>query len=155
MFAEDYLELNLPGAAEVKARCFLFEEFVDNLLAREPGAIAFNSAREKVAIHAHCHAKSLLNLDFMKRVIERMPGRSAVLLETGCCGMAGAFGALADKYELSVKIAQPLLARIRAQQAGTIVVASGTSCRHQLEHLSECHPRHIAEALAAGLKKEK
>ena len=155
MFAQDYLELKLPGAAEVKARCFLFEEFVENLLAREPGAIAFNAAPEQVAIHAHCHAKSLVNPDFMKRVIERMPGRSAVLLETGCCGMAGAFGALADKYELSVKIAQPLLARIRAQPAGTIVVASGTSCRHQLEHLSECQPRHIAEVLAAGLRKEK
>ncbi len=152
MFAEDYLELKLPGAAEVRARCFLFEEFVDNLLAREPGAITFNAAPEKVAIHAHCHAKSLLNPDFMKRVIERMPGRSAALLETGCCGMAGAFGALADKYELSVKIAQPLLAQIQAQPAGTIVVASGTSCRHQLEHLSQCHPRHIAEVLAAGLK---
>lgn len=50
---------------------------------------------------------------------------------------------------------QPLLAQIQAQQAGTIVVASGTSCSHQLEHLSECHPRHIAEVLAAGLQKEK
>ncbi|MGP8201878.1 MAG: FAD-binding and (Fe-S)-binding domain-containing protein [Limisphaerales bacterium] len=152
MFAEDYLELKLPGAAEVKARCFLFEEFVENLLAREPGALAFKAAPEKIAIHAHCHAKSLLNVGFMKRVIERMPGRSAALLETGCCGMAGAFGALADKYELSVTVAQPLLAQIQAQPAGTIVVASGTSCRHQLEHLSECHPRHIAEVLAAGLK---
>jgi Fe-S oxidoreductase/FAD/FMN-containing dehydrogenase len=151
MFAEDYLELKLPGAAEVKARCFLFEEFLDNLLAREPGAIAFDTVSEKVAIHAHCHAKSLLNPGFMKRVIERMPGRTATLLETGCCGMAGAFGALADKYELSVKIAQPLLAQIQEQPEGTIVVASGTSCRHQLEHLSASHPRHIAEVLASGL----
>jgi Fe-S oxidoreductase len=153
MFAEDYLELKLPGAAEVKARCFLFEDFVDALLSREPEAIAFNTAAEKIAIHAHCHAKSLLNTGFMKRVIERMPGRSAVLLETGCCGMAGAFGALEDKYDLSVKIAQPLLAQIQAQPAGTIVVASGTSCRHQLEHLGKTPPRHIAEVLAAGLVK--
>jgi len=156
MFAEDYLELKLPGAAEVKARCFLFEEFVDNLLAREPGAIIFNTAPEKVAVHVHCHAKSLLNPDFMKRVIERMPGRSASLLESGCCGMAGAFGALAGKYELSVKVAQPLLAQIQAQPTGTMVVASGTSCRHQLEHLAAAsHPRHIAEVLAAGLKIKK
>lgn len=155
MFAEDYLELNLPGAAEVKARCFLFEEFIDNLLAREPGAIAFNNTTEKVAIHAHCHAKSLLNPAFMKRVVEKMPGRTATLLETGCCGMAGAFGALADKYELSLKVAEPLVAQVRSQPAGTIVVASGTSCRHQLEHLCpESHPRHIAEVLATGLRKE-
>ena len=154
MFAEDYLELNLPGAAEVKARCFLFEEFIDTLLAREPAAIAFDAAPEKVAIHVHCHAKSLLNPDFMKRAIKHMPGRATILLDTGCCGMAGAFGAMAEKYELSVKIADPLLAQIRALPAGTTLVASGTSCRHQIEHLSECRPRHIAEVLAAGLRKE-
>lgn len=152
MFAEDYLELKLPGAAEMKPRCFLFEEFIEKLLAREPQAIAFNATPEKIAIHAHCHAKSLLNPAFMKRVLERMPNRSATLLDTGCCGMAGAFGALADKYELSRKIAQPLLAQVQAQGPGAIVVASGTSCRHQLEHLSQGHPRHIAEVLAAGLQ---
>lgn len=152
MFAEDYLELNLPGAAAVKARSFLFEDFIDKLLTSEPNAIAFNTTPEKIAIHAHCHAKSLLNPAFMKRVIERMPGRSAAVIDTGCCGMAGAFGALESKYDLSVKVAQPLLAQVRSQPAETIVVASGTSCRHQLEHLSETHPRHIAEVLAAGLK---
>ncbi|HZM05204.1 MAG TPA: FAD-linked oxidase C-terminal domain-containing protein [Candidatus Saccharimonadales bacterium] len=151
MFAEDYRELKLPGASEVKARCHLFEEFVENLLAREPGAIAFRAATEKVAIHAHCHAKSLVDPAFMKRLVDRLPGRSATLLDTGCCGMAGAFGALESKYDLSVQVAQPLLAQIRAQPAGVTVVASGTSCRHQLEHLSECHPRHMAEVLAGAL----
>jgi FAD/FMN-containing dehydrogenase/Fe-S oxidoreductase len=152
MFAEDYLELKLPGAAEVKARCFLFEDFIDRLLAREPDAIAFRDKPEKLAIHAHCHAKSLLNPAFMKRVVERMPGRTATLLETGCCGMAGAFGALKDKYELSVQVAQPLLTQVQAQPSSTTVIASGTSCRHQLEHLSTTHPKHIAEVLAGGLK---
>jgi FAD/FMN-containing dehydrogenase/Fe-S oxidoreductase len=151
MFVEDYLELRLPGAERVKARCFLFEEFLDGLLAREPGAIVFREARQTVAIHAHCHAKSLVNTSFMQRLAARLPGRSAQLLDTGCCGMAGAFGASADKYELSVKVAQPLLARLAAQPAGTIVAASGASCRHQIEHLSAFHPLHLAEVLAAAL----
>jgi FAD/FMN-containing dehydrogenase/Fe-S oxidoreductase len=152
MFVEDYEELKLPGAAEVRSRCFLFEDFVDRLLAREPDAISFQHTEEKVAIHAHCHAKSLVNPAFMKRVIERMPGRSAVLLETGCCGMAGAFGALADKYKLSLQVAEPLVAQVLAQTAGTTIVASGTSCRHQLEHLTPARPpKHIAEVLARGL----
>jgi Fe-S oxidoreductase len=151
MFVEDYLELKLPGAEKVRGRCFLFEEFVENLLAREPGAIAFQAARQTVAIHAHCHAKSLVNTNFMKRLAERLPGRTAQVLDTGCCGMAGAFGALADKYELSLQVAQPLLARLAAQPAGTIVAASGASCRHQIEHLSECHPLHLAEVLAGAL----
>jgi Fe-S oxidoreductase len=88
---------------------------------------------------------------FMKRLVERLPGRSAQLLDTGCCGMAGAFGALESKYELSLKVAQPLLALINAQPEGTIVAASGTSCRHQIEHLSSHHPRHMAEVLAEAL----
>lgn len=154
MFAEDYLELNLPGAAEVKKRCFLFEDFIDRLLAREPEAIAFESKTEKVAIHAHCHAKSLLNPGFMKRVVERMPGRTATLLDTGCCGMAGAFGALSAKYELSKTVAEPLLTQVQSQPIGTTIIASGTSCRHQLEHLSTGHPKHIAEVLAGGLKRD-
>jgi len=153
MFAEDYIELRLPGAAEVRARCFLFEQFLENLLAREPEAIPFRAAAQRVAIHAHCHAKSLLNPAFMKRLVERVPGWSAVLLDTGCCGMAGAFGALASKYELSVSIAQPLLVQIAAQPEGTLVAASGTSCRHQLEHLAaDRHPRHLAEILAGALE---
>jgi FAD/FMN-containing dehydrogenase/Fe-S oxidoreductase len=151
MFVEDYLELKLPGAAAVRERCHLFEHFVENLLTQDPQAIAFRSATENVAIHAHCHAKSLVNPAFMKRLVERLPGRSVALLQTGCCGMAGAFGALENKYELSVQIAQPLLAQIKAQPSGATVVASGTSCRHQLEHLSECHPRHMAEVLASAL----
>jgi FAD/FMN-containing dehydrogenase/Fe-S oxidoreductase len=151
MFAEDYLELKLPGAEKVKARCHLFESFVEQLLAREPGALRFEAKTQHVAIHAHCHAKSLMDAGFMKRLVERLPGRSATLLETGCCGMAGAFGALESKYELSLQIAQPLLARLNAQPAGTIVAASGTSCRHQIEHLAARHPRHLAEVMAEAL----
>lgn len=151
MFAEDYIELRLPGAAEVKARSYLFEQFIDDLLAREPDAIPFSPKAEAVAIHGHCHAKSLVNAAFMKRLAARLPGRSAALLDTGCCGMAGAFGALESKYDLSVKVAQPLLAQVAAQGEGTVIIASGTSCRHQLEHLSRAHPVHMAEWLASSL----
>jgi Fe-S oxidoreductase len=65
--------------------------------------------------------------------------------------MAGAFGALEEKYELSLKIAEPLAREVRNQPLGTIVVASGTSCRHQLEHLGVARPRHMAEVLADAL----
>jgi Fe-S oxidoreductase len=58
---------------------------------------------------------------------------------------------LESKYELSLQIAQPLLARLNAQPAGTIVAASGTSCRHQIEHLAARHPRHLAEVIAEAL----
>ena len=73
------------------------------------------------------------------------------LLDTGCCGMAGAFGALSAKYELSLKVAEPLALKVRSQPFGTVVVASGTSCRHQISHLAPFRPRHMAEVLAEAL----
>ncbi|HWF20432.1 MAG TPA: heterodisulfide reductase-related iron-sulfur binding cluster, partial [Verrucomicrobiae bacterium] len=104
-----------------------------------------------IAIHAHCHAKSLMDPAFMARLARRLPGRNVTLLETGCCGMAGAFGALASKYELSLQVARPLVEKIAAQPDDAVVVASGTSCRHQISHLASAHPKHMAELLADAL----
>ena len=151
MFAEDYRELKLPGTEAIAERCFLFEQFIENLLAKEPDALKFNEKPGTVAIHAHCHAKSLTNPAFMARLAQRLPQRKVTLLETGCCGMAGAFGALKSKYDLSLKVAQPLVEKIGAQPGDAIVVASGTSCRHQIEHLTPQHPKHMAELLANAL----
>src|SRR5438309_2541925 len=88
MFAEDYRELKIPGAESIAQRSFLFEEFVNDILEREPERARFQGRDESVAIHAHCHAKSILDPAFMARLVERLPGRKAKLLETGCCGMA-------------------------------------------------------------------
>ena len=153
MFVEDYRELKLPGAEAIAARCLLFEQFIDDLLAREPEALAFAPASGDVAIHAHCHAKSLANPSFMARLVRRLPGRSVTLLETGCCGMAGAFGMMEEKQELSAKVAAPLLAKIARLPAGATLVASGTSCRHQVEHLAGTRGLHMAELLEAALAK--
>jgi Fe-S oxidoreductase len=151
MFVEDYRELKLPDAQSVAKRCFLFEKFVDDLLEREPAALRFDHQPRPIAIHAHCHAKALTQPDYMARLAGRLPGRKATLLDTGCCGMAGAFGALDSKYELSLKVAAPLVQKIDAQPDGTVVVASGTSCRHQIEHLTPARPKHMAELLADAL----
>jgi FAD/FMN-containing dehydrogenase/Fe-S oxidoreductase len=152
MFAEDYRELNLDGTEPVAKRCFMFEQFVEGLLSQEPDALHFKSKAGNVVIHAHCHAKALTKPAYMLKLAQRLPQSTATLLDTGCCGMAGAFGALQSKYELSLKVAEPLVQLVRGQPFGTTVVASGTSCRHQLEHLTEAHPRHMAEILADALE---
>ncbi len=153
MFAEDYRELGLRGAAEIKERAILFESFLDKALQRDVSRFSF-SARGipmKVAIHAHCHAKSLMNPGFMSALVERLPNRKATMLNTGCCGMAGAFGMLSSKYDLSVKVAQPLVEQIAACGPDTVVIASGTSCRHQICDLTSVEPRHMAEVFADAL----
>ena len=151
MFIEDYRELKLADTEPIAKRCHLFEQFVEELFEREPDALSFKEAFGHVAIHAHCHAKSLVKTGFMARLAARLPGRTAALLDTGCCGMAGAFGALERKYDLSLKVAAPLVQQVNAQPAGTVIVASGTSCRHQLEHLTDVQPKHMAELLADAI----
>jgi Fe-S oxidoreductase len=153
MFVEDYRELKIENAETIAARCFLFEKFVDDLLAQEPEALRFKheSRSRGILIHPHCHTKSILNPSFMGKLAERLPGGKATVLDTACCGMAGAFGALAEKYDLSVQIAQRLLDQIENQTPGTEVIASGTSCRHQITDLTNLRPKHMAELLAEAL----
>jgi Fe-S oxidoreductase len=129
----------------------LFDPFVEDLLSQEPAALQFGSQAAKIVIHAHCHLKSLMSPLFLRRLARRLPGREVTLLDSACCGMAGAFGALESKYELSLKVAEPLMQQIRGQPYGTIVVASGTSCRHQIGHLAPVHPVHMAEVLSDAL----
>jgi Fe-S oxidoreductase len=165
MFVDDYRELKIDNAEQVAARCFLFEKFIDDLLDRDPDAWQFKDrstfagglgrdGQINVAIHPHCHAKSLMNPAFMARLVERLPGRKAQLLDTGCCGMAGAFGALAEKYTLSVQVAADLLNKIDKEQPD-VIVASGTSCRHQIADLIPqsrgTRPKHMAELLAEAI----
>jgi FAD/FMN-containing dehydrogenase/Fe-S oxidoreductase len=151
MFVEDYRELRIESAQKIANRCFLFEKFVNDLLEQEPGALKFKHSEAKIAIHPHCHAKSIMNPAFMRRLAERLPGRKAIVLDTACCGMAGAFGALAEKYDLSVQVAQDLIDKLENQGRETQIIASGTSCRHQISDLTDIRPKHIAEVLAEAL----
>jgi Fe-S oxidoreductase len=151
MFAQDYAELGLEDAESIATRCFLFEDFVERLLAHEPDALSFAPREGRIVIHPHCHLKALLHPGFLERLARRLPLRDVTLLDSACCGMAGAFGATASKYELSLKVAEPLARRIREQPFGTVVVASGTSCRQQISHLAPVRPRHMAEVLADAL----
>ena len=151
MFVEDYRELKLPDVENVARRCFLFEDFIENFLSWEPSGLKFNNRVGRIIIHPHCHAKALANPNLMRQLAERLPEKTVTLLDSGCCGMAGAFGMLESKYELSVKVAEPLIQRIKNQPFGTTVVASGASCRQQIQHLATVRLRHMAEVLAESL----
>jgi Fe-S oxidoreductase len=151
MFVQDYRELKLPGAERVVGRCFLFEQFIEDLLDKQPNALRFNERAERMMIHVHCHAKSLANSDYMYQLATRLPERNVTMLEAGCCGMAGAFGMLESNYNLSVKLAEPLVKVIRSQPFGNVVVASGISCRQQIQFLATVRVRHMAEVIADAL----
>jgi FAD/FMN-containing dehydrogenase/Fe-S oxidoreductase len=151
MFVEDYHELNLDHAQAVSKRCTLFEPFINDLLDSDPDALSFAEGYNWVAIHGHCHAKALTDLSSHEKLAGRLPNSKVQMLNTGCCGMAGAFGVKGDKAQLSVQVAQPLVEQVQALQAGTHVVASGTSCRHQIDHLTDTRAIHMAELIAENL----
>ena len=125
---------------------------MEEFLRREPGALAFNAKAANIIIHLHCHARALGTGSLAKALAERLPERNVTLLDTGCCGMAGAFGLSESKYDLSVKVAEPLVQAVRNQPYGTIFVTSGASCRHQVLHLTPVRSQHIAELLAEALE---
>ncbi len=151
MFISDYGELDLPGAGNISSQCHLFEVFIEDLLREDPEALKFGEQAGGIAIHVHCHAKSSIDPGRIVSLAKRLPGRGVELLASGCCGMAGAFGAMESKYALSLKVAQPLIEGIERQPEDTVVVASGTSCRHQIEHLTPRVPKHMALLLAESL----
>ncbi len=151
MFLEDYREMKLPNADEIAKRCFLFQEFIGDLLDREPSALKFNVRSEKIIVHEHCHAKSLGRSEQTHKLVERLPERTVESLDHGCCGMAGSFGMLESKYDLSLKVAEPLMQSVRHQPFGTTFVTSGASCRNQVSHLAPIKSRHLAEVMADAL----
>jgi FAD/FMN-containing dehydrogenase/Fe-S oxidoreductase len=152
VFVDEYRQLGIEGADEVADRCQLFEDVVADCLKDGSLAAAMEGPVGEVAVHGHCHAKALSDQRTVVSVLEDLPGASPRLLDTGCCGMAGAFGMLTDHRLLSHQVAGPLVAAIEALPRGTAVVASGTSCRHQIADLTDVHPLHLAEFLARHLR---
>jgi Fe-S oxidoreductase len=91
-------------------------------------------------------------MDAMQQALKLIPELEVELIDSGCCGMAGAFGYEADHFELSMKMAElDLLPAVRAADGDTLLVANGTSCRHQIEDGAQRSARHIACILQDAL----
>ncbi len=152
MVYDDYRELSIEGADALHQRARLFESFMVDALRDAPDALRLRRMDGRVAVHAHCHAKSLVEGSVHAELLAHVPGCEAQVLNTACCGMAGAFGAMTEKYALSMTLGRMLAEKIAPLPRDARVVASGTSCRHQIEHVTDREPLHMAELLAAALE---
>jgi Fe-S oxidoreductase len=109
------------------------------------------AAPASVLLHTHCHQKSLWGARHDAALLAA-GGCEVQAPDFGCCGMAGAFGMRPDTYETSVRIGESgLLPAVRAAPPDALVVASGFSCREQIEGLAGRPTLHVAEVLARGL----
>ncbi|MEO6959468.1 MAG: FAD-binding oxidoreductase, partial [Burkholderiaceae bacterium] len=132
---DEFLVMGMGEDATTLAKnSFLFEEF----LAREQKAgtlhLKLKALPEKRALlHGHCHQKAFDAVKPVQVVLGLIPDLEVSLIESSCCGMAGSFGYEAKHYDISMKMAElSLLPAIRKADANTLLVADGTSCRHQI-----------------------
>jgi len=107
---------------------------------------------EKSVLHGHCHQKALVGVDGTAAALRLIPGLDVTVLDAGCCGMAGSFGFEKEHYELSVKIANLALLPALAAEPDAMVIAPGTSCRHQIHDLAHRRAMHPLEVLAEQLR---
>jgi len=151
---DEFLSM-LPGgaSAELAMNAFLLEEF----LARERDAgrlsLKLGSLPEKKALlHGHCHQKAFDAMTAVQKTLRLVPGLEVETIESSCCGMAGAFGYEAAHYEVSMKMGElTLLPRVRKAGADELIVADGTSCRHQIRDGSGRSAIHVARVLERAL----
>ncbi|MDP3074809.1 MAG: FAD-linked oxidase C-terminal domain-containing protein [Bradyrhizobium sp.] len=139
-------------ARSVSAHALLFEEF----LVREAEAgrlsLPLGPVAAKAVLHGHCHQKSFGAFKPVEQVLRLIPGLDVETIDSSCCGMAGAFGYGADTYQTSMEMAElSLLPAVRRADDATLVVADGTSCRHQIRDGAGRGALHVARVLAMSL----
>src|SRR5207302_3549092 len=102
-------------------------------------------------LHGHCHQKALGTMPDVIAALQLVPGLSVEVIESSCCGMAGAFGYEAEHYDVSMRMAErSLLPAVRAAPPDALIVADGTSCRHQIHDGAGREALHVARVLESA-----
>ena len=142
----------LPGTDALAKDSFLLEEF----LAREANTGRLNLKLKALApvafLHGHCHQKAFGVMGAVEQVLGLIPNMKVKTIESSCCGMAGSFGYEAEHYDVSMKMAEAsLLPAVRGTASDTLLIANGTSCRHQIAHGAGREALHVARVLERAL----
>ena len=157
-FRDEFPELvgkdMMDRATALSTHCFTVEEYLDSLL--EKGLIdrsLFTGEKRVLKLHGHCQQKSIASTESTRRILSIPENYSIDEIPSGCCGMAGSFGYEKEHYELSMKVGELVLfPAVRKADADTIIVAPGTSCRHQIKDGTGRSAMHPAEVLYCALK---
>lgn len=160
-FRDEYPDLAYPEnkcSAEYLAKnSFLFEEFF--MKEVEAGRISrdqFVDDKISIKLHGHCQQKAVASTKRTKEMLSFPHGYSVTEIPSGCCGMAGAFGYEKEHYQLSMKIGELVLfPEIRRTPEEVTIVASGTSCRHQIKDGTGRNALHPIEVMCSAVKRTK
>ncbi|QYN36445.1 FAD-binding protein [Pseudonocardia sp. DSM 110487] len=143
-----------PRVADVAGRARLVDELL--VEAIDDGALRLRDdawpAGHRILYHGHCHQKSEVGTAATVALLSRIPGAEVVEVDAGCCGMAGSFGFEAEHYEVSMKVGEDrLFPAVRAEPEGTVIAATGVSCRQQIAHGTTRRAHHPVELIRAAL----
>ena len=155
---DEFLSYRFGDDAHLLARnALLLEEF----LVRENSAGRLSLKLKSLPsvealLHGHCHQKAFAAFEAVTTVLGWVPQLKTRVVESSCCGMAGAFGYEAEHYDVSMKMAElSLLPAIRAAAPQALIVADGFSCRHQIADGAGRDAMHVARVLDLALDSPK
>jgi Fe-S oxidoreductase len=151
----DELQRLCPGTQSqaVAGAALTFEEFIVQERAAGRWSRPFvQSPYARALVHGHCHQKAFGVMPAVVAALKLVPNLTVDVVQASCCGMAGAFGYEAEHLDVSLRMAEAaLLPAVRAADATTVIVADGTSCRHQIHDGAQRHAQHVARVLASAL----
>jgi Fe-S oxidoreductase len=140
--------MGLGESAQVVAQqALLFEEFIAREAAAGRFTLKFKAADRPILLHGHCHQKAFAAVTPILEVLRLIPGAKPELIESSCCGMAGSFGYEARHHEVSMQMAEAQLLPAVRNRPDAIIVADGTSCRHQIAQGAQREAIHVAKLL--------
>jgi FAD/FMN-containing dehydrogenase/Fe-S oxidoreductase len=130
----------------------MLEEYIADQEDNPDFKIPMSSLAPKILLHGHCHQKAMGVMSSVEKTLALLPDAEVEVVATSCCGMAGAFGYNVETYKISQEMAElDLSPKVRAADEDTLIVADGTSCRHQLADTTGRTPIHVARLLEMAL----
>ena len=143
-----------PEAQKVAAAVRLADDWVGQEMRKQTpsGDVTLTT---KCLFHGHCHQRALCGVKGTTQALQQVPGLEVTTLDAGCCGMAGAFGFEKEHYDLSVQIANLELIPALQAEPEALIVATGTSCRHQIRDLTGRKALHPLQVIAEGIDRER
>jgi FAD/FMN-containing dehydrogenase/Fe-S oxidoreductase len=137
---------------QLAAHALMLEEFLVREAAANRLSLRLAPVGKRALLHGHCHQKSFDALGAVERALSQIPDLEVETIDSSCCGMAGAFGYAADTIEVSRQMGElSLLPAVRKAPLDTLIIADGTSCRHQIRDGTGREPLHVARVLAASV----
>jgi FAD/FMN-containing dehydrogenase/Fe-S oxidoreductase len=145
---DEWRVMHLGESAElIASNAWLFEEFLAREVRTGRMSLALEPASAPIVLHGHCHQKAFGAVDAILEVLRLIPGSQPQLIDSSCCGMAGSFGYEAEHHQISMTMAELKLFPALRALPEAIVVADGTSCRHQIRDGMSREALHVARLL--------